>query len=378
MDTLLTNIGQLVTPIRQPLRRVDGGAALRVIRNTTLAIHNGRIQGIGVERGSGDVTVIDARGGVVMPGLIDPVWVLTESPDWERQDESAQAPDELYLSWNQRLLERGMRMGVTTLELKCPVSRSHDRLSALSHLGRRLRPRTIGAVLASIHGDGRTSEENLSSLVSEVIPGVRQRKISTFLDLLWTARAGFAAEARTVLRAARGAGLRTQVSLHDGGAEDEFLNMVGEMEIASISCASFLSPRAVTVLIENDITPVYLPNVMEGSSVCGIDVRALVDSGVPLAIGSGFGLNGSTTSSMWMAMGSAMARMGLSLDDVIEASTLNNAYALDISEDAGSLEPGKWADLMVLDLEDYREMGHCLGVLAPTIVMINGNLVSSS
>ena len=75
---------------------------------------------------------------------------------------------------------------------------------------------------------------------------------------------------------------------------------------------------------------------------------------------------------MWTALALAMDRMGMSLAEAIVACTLNNAKALEMSHDLGSLEPGKLADLILLDLVEYRELETAVMSPPVSMVMVNG------
>ena len=67
----------------------------------------------------------------------------------------------------------------------------------------------------------------------------------------------------------------------------------------------------------------------------------------------------------------------MSLPEAIVAGTLHNAMALEMSHEVGSLEPGKLADLILLDLVDYRELETAVVSPPVSMVMVNGEIVQS-
>jgi len=67
----------------------------------------------------------------------------------------------------------------------------------------------------------------------------------------------------------------------------------------------------------------------------------------------------------------------LSLAEAIVACTLNNAMAIEMSHDLGSLETGKLADLILLDLVDYRELETAVMSPPVSMVMVNGEIIHS-
>lgn len=105
----------------------------------------------------------------------------------------------------------------------------------------------------------------------------------------------------------------------------------------------------------------------------GTQWRTMVDHGVALAIATGeAGVQG--TASMQMMIALACSEMGLTIAEAITASTINAAHALGIQAIAGSLEPGKRADLLILDVPDHHEISYHLGINLVSKVILHGKI----
>jgi len=377
MDIVISNIGQLVTPIELALDEVGSRYKIQIANDTELYIRNGRITTELPGRASVQYQNIDAGGGVIMPGLIDPFWIMPRLPAWIAELPESTLPGRDLLSWSTRLLHRTLRCGVTTIEIKCPHDSSFEGLAALGHLKRHNQPRVIGTLLASLPESSTDREQSVSSLIGDVIPEIRHRRLATFCDIGWDNHAGFISEARTVLRAASGAGLRLKLHIKSPPLLEDMEQLALSLEVAAVGCASHLSPEMARNLAVSQIVPVYLPEVRGEQTEEHIDVRTLLDHGLPVAIGSGNGISGCAARSMWSVMASAMERMELTLPEAIVACTLNNALAMEMAHETGSLEHGKSADLILLDLADYREIETTLGYPPVSMVMVNGEVVHS-
>ncbi|MCK5827354.1 amidohydrolase family protein, partial [Candidatus Bipolaricaulota bacterium] len=280
------------------------------------------------------------------------------------------------LSWSQRLFQQVLRSGVTTIEVKCPHDPDFAALSALGHLGQHDHPRVIGALLASLPVSGATRDRSMSSLIGEVIPEIRRRRLATFCDMGWDCQDASIAEAGAVLRAASGAGLRPKLHIQTAAQINDVCELALSLEIAAIGCASHLPSDAAKQLSDADVTPIYLPELW-GQIGQHLNVRSLVDQGVSIGIGSGNGLTASPPRSMWTVLAAGMDRMKLSLAEAIVACTLGNAIALEMPHELGTLETGKRADLIVLDLLDYRELETALMAPPISMVLVNGMPVHS-
>ncbi|MCK4571025.1 amidohydrolase family protein [Candidatus Bipolaricaulota bacterium] len=378
MDIIISNIGQLITPVECALDKAESSYTLQITNDTELYIRNGRITGELPSQRSEHVQTIDACRGVVMPGLIDPFWVMPNVPAWIDELPESKLPRRDLLNWSLRLFQRALRSGGTTIEVKCPHDSAFEGLAALGLLRRHHHPRVIGTLLATLPEDGADRDRSMSSLIGEVIPEIRRRRLVTFCDIGWGNHAGFITEARTVLRAATGAGLRPKLHIESAPKMKDMEQLALSLEVAAIGCASHLSPDMARNLSDGHVFPVYLPTIRREGAEERIDVRALLDQGLPIAVGSGNGLAETPARSMWSVLASAMERMQLSLPEAIISCTLNNAMAMEMSHEVGSLENGKLADLILLDLVDYREIETAMSFPPVSMVMVNGEIVHSS
>jgi len=97
--------------------------------------------------------------------------------------------------------------------------------------------------------------------------------------------------------------------------------------------------------------------------------RALIDRGVPVAVGTDFNPGTSPAPNAQLALAFAVHRLRLSAAEAISALTINAAAALGLLETHGSLEEGKHADLVVWESDSYTLLPYWLGAnLAQTVV----------
>jgi imidazolonepropionase len=68
----------------------------------------------------------------------------------------------------------------------------------------------------------------------------------------------------------------------------------------------------------------------------------------------------------------AVRKLGLSLAEAITAATLNAAAVIGSSHQVGTLEPGKFADLVILDVDDYRAIPGFIVGLPIRAVIVGG------
>jgi imidazolonepropionase len=100
--------------------------------------------------------------------------------------------------------------------------------------------------------------------------------------------------------------------------------------------------------------------------------RDMIEAGVPVAVASDFNPGSSPSESMPMMISIACSHLRLSPAEAIAATTYNPAFVVGREREVGSLEPGKRADFLVLDSEDYREIPYRFGVNPVAEVYIRG------
>jgi imidazolonepropionase len=89
--------------------------------------------------------------------------------------------------------------------------------------------------------------------------------------------------------------------------------------------------------------------------------RALIEAGAAVALATDFNPGTSPTYSMQMALSLACTEMRMSPAEAIAAATINGAHALRMADRKGSLEPGKDGDVLILNVQDYRELPYYFG-----------------
>jgi imidazolonepropionase len=135
-----------------------------------------------------------------------------------------------------------------------------------------------------------------------------------------------------------------------------------------------VAPEGVDALAAAGVVAVLLPASSLSSHLPFADGRRLVAAGVPVAVGTDFNAN-NWCESMPLVVALACHHNGLTPAEAVVAATINAAHAVGREGDVGSLEPGKQADVLILDLPSWHHLGYRLGGNAAEAVVKKGRVI---
>ncbi|HID51508.1 MAG TPA: imidazolonepropionase, partial [Anaerolineae bacterium] len=137
------------------------------------------------------------------------------------------------------------------------------------------------------------------------------------------------------------------------------------------------TPEAdIEALGQGDTVAVGLPGTPFGLTEPDYTpAKAIIAAGGALAVATDCNPGTSWCESQQMMMALACRYMGLTQAQALAAVTINAAYAIGRGGEIGSLEPGKQADMLLLDTADYRQLGYRYGVNLVSMVVKNGRVV---
>jgi imidazolonepropionase len=134
--------------------------------------------------------------------------------------------------------------------------------------------------------------------------------------------------------------------------------------------------EGIAALKDANVQPVLLPgSVYALGSTRYPRAREMIEAGLAVVLATDFNPGSSPTPSMPMVLSLACTQMKMSPAEAITASTVNAAYTLNRGDKIGSLEPGKLANFVIFDCQDYRELAYWFGMPQTHAVYVKGGRV---
>ncbi|MEO6806990.1 MAG: imidazolonepropionase [Edaphobacter sp.] len=403
-DLLITGISQLVTAAGTGPKRGPAMRQLKIVDQAAIAISDGLIVWTGAAtewRGSAETTV-DAGGCAVVPGLIDPhthaVWAGDRLADFEARTSGSTYEEILAAGGGIRSTIRAtaaasrndlvalakpridslIASGATTIEIKSGYgftpAAELAMLEAIQSLAAnstaRIKPTLLIHIPPSIAAE-RSSY--LSQVCKELVPEVARRKLATAVDIFVEKEAWQVAEAEQLFNCAKQQGLA--IKLHT----DQF-HSIGGVELGirfnalSVDHLEASGTEQIAKIAASSTIATILPGVSLHLGIPSAPGRKLIDAGAAVAVGTDLNPGSSPLFSASEALALSVRLNGLTAQEALVAGTVNAACALGI-ENAGRLEPGCPADLLVLQSSDWRDLVYALGTNPIQQVWIGGKRV---
>lgn len=274
-----------------------------------------------------------------------------------------------------------LHMGTTTLEIKSGYGLSTESelkmLRVIDRVGRET-PLDIVPTFLGAHAVPEEFRDRpdafVDNVVEEMLPAVCHQGIARFCDVFCEQGVFSIDQSRRILKAAQKAGLKVKLhadEVHDlGGA-----GLAAELGAVSAEHLLAAGDRNIAAMAKAGVIADLLPATAYSLRKPYAGARKMVASGVPVALATDCNPGSSFTESMPFVFGLAVMNMGLTVEEALVAATLNAAYAIGMQKQAGSLDAGKQADIILLDGESPAILAYHAGVSPVTAVYKKGEVV---
>lgn len=416
MNILIKNIKELVQVEHEARNKVTGHemANLETIKNAYLLISDGIIVGFGRMEELQNTAkaneivgfeVIDATGKMVFPSFCDSHTHLVYPASREIEyidkikglsyEEIAKrgggilnsamkmqeiSEDELVESALQRLNEI-MKMGTGAVEIKSGYGLTTDSELKMLRVIKRLKslsPLTIKATFLGAHAIPAQYKsdpaEYVDLIINEMIPQVASEDLADYIDVFCDRGFFTVDDTDRILNAGMKYGLRPKIHANEldysGGVQ------VGvKYNALSVDHLEYTGDAEIQALLGSDTMPTILPGAAFFLNMVYAPARKMITAGLPVAMASDFNPGSSPSGNMQLILSMASILYKLTPEEGINATTINTAYAMDLSEELGSICVGKKANIFITTpIPSYQFIPYYYGSNKVETVILNGKI----
>ena len=388
MKTLILNIKQLVQTELSPRKWVAGKdmARLGILENAYLLVEEDKIAGFGkmedldreaVYAGGDIVKEIDATGRLVMPSYCDSHTHLVYAGSREIEyidkirglsyEEIAKrgggilnscerirkaSEEELFDAAYDRIQEIA-GFGTGAVEIKSGYGLDTESELKMLRVIRRLKAETpllikstfLGAHAVPLEYKGRQTEY-VDLIINEMIPMVAAEELADYIDVFCDKGFFTVEDTDRMLNAGMKYGLRAKIHANEldysGGVQ------VGvKYNAISVDHLECMGEEEIACLLESETMPTVLPGAAFFLNMPYSPVRKMIQAGLPVALASDYNPGSSPSGNMKFIMSLGYINYKMLPEEVINATTLNSAYAMGVEEEAGSIAVGKLANFYI-------------------------------
>lgn len=384
------------------------GKALSVVESLEqayLLIQNGLIADFGPQSQmpDTDAKIIDATGKYVLPGWVDSHTHIVFAKSREEEYVSrikgksyeqiaeegggilnsarklqAESEESLFQSALERLNEV-ISYGTTTIEIKSGYGLTVDSELKMLRVIKRLKEDTAVNIKATFLGAHAVPTEYkadrqgyISLIINEMLPKIVAEGLADYCDVFCDKGFYTVAETDQILEAASKHGLKAKIHANE-------LGITGGVQVGiknnaiSVDHLEQISDVEIAALLESNTIPTLLPGTSFFLNLPYAPARKMIDDGLGVVLASDYNPGSTPAGNMVFTQSLACLKMKMTPEEAFNATTINAAHALELSDTVGSISIGKRADLIITkDIPSLAFMSYAYGKNHIEQVLING------
>ena len=291
--------------------------------------------------------------------------------------------DELFVQAKQRLWDL-IAFGTGAIEIKSGYGLTVlDELKMLRVIKRlkAISPIPIKATFLGAHAIPSAYKANRADyirlIIEEMLPAVHAENLADYMDVFCDQGFFTPTETDALLEAAKSYGLKAKIHGNElgytGGVQAAVRN-----HALSVDHLEYTGDDEIKCLLQSDTMPVALPGCSFFLGIPYAPLRKMIDAGLPVCLASDFNPGSTPNGRMGFVVALACTQMKLSPEEALNATTINGAYALELSHEIGSITRGKRANVFITKpMSSLAIMPYYFGVDQVSKVIINGEVFDS-
>lgn len=407
MLTIFSNLGLVATPIG------DFPYQWKEFHGGEIAVRNGRFVAVPwgekatLEMGE-DCVVHDCNEALILPGFVDChthlIYAGNRSEEFVRRcagetyrdiaksgggikhtvSQTREADEDTLLHNLKRRLDRAMKNGTTTIEIKASYGLQKETDLKQLRVIKKAQTDFQGVIVPTclsaheIPQEYTNQREKFIQLICEdIFPSVKELALSKRVDVYCEENVFSITESRKILSSAKDLGF--DLTIHC----DQWINLGGaklaaELGVLSADHLEQTDDSGLTELAKAGIVGTILPgSIWFANAKHYPNAQKMIDLGVNVAVASDHNPGSSMLLEMPLVLTHAAIGCNLVGKDAIIASTIAASAALNLQNDIGSIEIGKRADFTLWDISHFNEIAYQCGGVSPTNIIVNGKILST-
>ena len=414
MKTVIKNISELIQTETNPRKWVAGKEMSKIstIKDAFLEYENGIITSFGsMEQWEGiedwnNTEIIDAEGGMVFPTYCDSHThlVFAASREGEFVDRinglsyeeiakrgggilnsaaklQSATEEDLYESALNRL-NNLIKLGTGAIEIKSGYGLTLEAELKMLRVIKRLKENTEVSIKSTFLGAHALPKEYKNNkdgymdlVINEMLPKVASEELADYVDIFCEKGYFTIEDTKRLLDSAKKYGLQAKTHVNQFNSIGGIQASV-ELGALSVDHLEEMREEDYIALKDSDCMPTILPSCSFFLGIPYGPAKRMIENGLPVALASDYNPGSTPSGNMNFVASLGCIQMKMTPEQVINATTINTAYAMGLEKELGSICVGKKANIFITkDIPSYSYLPYSFGENVIDKVILNGKVI---
>ena len=218
-------------------------------------------------------------------------------------------------------------------------------------------------------------DEYVDLIINEMIPVVAAEELADYIDVFCDKGFFTVQQTDRILMAGMKYGLRPKIHANE-------LDYSGGIQVGvkynalSVDHLEFTGDDEIKALLDSETMPTLLPGAAFFLGMVDPPVRKMIEAGLPVALASDYNPGSSPSGNMKFIMSLGTVKLRMLPEEVINAATINGAYAMGLEDELGSIAKGKKANFYITkEISTYEYMPYAYTSNLIDQVILNGKMI---
>jgi imidazolonepropionase len=218
-------------------------------------------------------------------------------------------------------------------------------------------------------------ERYVDLIINEMIPAVASEDLADYIDVFCDEGFFSVEDTERILMAGMKYGLIPKIHANELGFSGGIQTGV-KYDALSVDHLEYTGDAEIESLLGTDTMPTLLPGSAFFLGLTDPPARKMINAGLPVALASDYNPGSSPSGNMKLIMSLGCVKLKMLPEEVINAVTINSAYAMGLSESHGSIARGKVANVFITkDIPSYEFMPYAFGSNLIDTVILKGKII---
>jgi len=220
-------------------------------------------------------------------------------------------------------------------------------------------------------------EKYVDLIISEMIPVITSEELADYIDVFCDKGFFSVEDTERILMAGMKYGLTPKIHANELGYSGGIQTGV-KYNALSVDHLEYTGDAEIEALLNSETMPTLLPGASFFLGMTDPPVRKMIAAGLPVALASDYNPGSSPSGNMKMIMSLGCIKLRMLPEEVINAVTINSAFAMGLSETHGSIARGKVANVFITkEIPSYEFMPYAFGSDLIETVILKGRIINN-